>query len=86
MGIDLGVFITYIGVIVMFFVFGKLFYWPIKAACKLTFNSILGAVFLLIINCIGEGLGVFIPFNVLNAMIVGILGLPGAIMLLILTV
>lgn len=86
MGIDLGVFITYIGVIVMFFVFGKLFYWPIKAACKLTFNSILGAAFLLIINYIGGDLGIFIPFNVLNAVIVGILGLPGAIMLLLLTV
>ncbi len=86
MGMDLGVFITYVGVLVMFFVFGKVFYWSIKAAVKLMFNSIIGAILLIIVNYVGEGFGIFIPLNVLNAVIVGILGLPGAIMLLILTV
>ncbi len=86
MEMDLGVFITYVGVIVMFFVFGKIFYWPIKVAFKLAINSILGGCILLLINYLGMGFDIFIPVNLLNACIVGILGLPGTIMLLILTI
>ena len=85
MGIDLGIFTTYVGVIVMFFVFGKLFYWPIKVAIRLAVNSVFGAMLLIVINYVGQGFGIFIPINVLNAAIVGILGLPGTIMLLLLT-
>ena len=85
MEMDLGIFATYVGVIVMFFVIGKVFYWPIKVAIKLAINSLAGGLFLIIINVIGENFGVFIPINVLNACIAGILGLPGVIRLLILT-
>ena len=85
MEMDFSAFIIYVGIIVMFFVFGKLFYWPIKVAIRLTVNSLIGGALLVIINTIGTGFGVFIPLNVLNACIAGILGLPGTIMLLILT-
>lgn len=85
MEMDLRVFIIYIGVITMFFVFGKIFLLPLKVAGKLAVNSILGGVLLIAINFIGSGFGVFIPLNILNACIVGVLGLPGAIMLMILT-
>lgn len=85
MEMDFSAFIIYVGIIVMFFVFGKLFYWPIKVAIRLTINSLVSGALLILINTIGAELGVFIPLNVLNACIVGILGLPGIIMLLILT-
>lgn len=86
MEMDLSVFIIYIGVITMFFVFGKIFLLPLKVAGKLAVNSILGGVLLIAINFIGSsGFGVFIPVNILNACIVGVLGLPGTIMLIILT-
>lgn len=85
MEMDLRVFIIYIGVITMFFVFGKIFLLPLKVAGKLAANSILGGVLLMAINFIGSGFGVFIPLNILNACIVGVLGLPGTIMLMILT-
>ena len=85
MEMDLGVFITYVGIVVMFFVFGKMFYWPIKVALKCAVNSVIGGILLILINYFGASLGFFIPVNVLNACIVGILGVPGTIMLLILT-
>lgn len=85
MEMDLSVFIIYIGVITMFFVFGKIFLLPLKVAGKLAVNSILGGVLLIAINFIGSGFSVFIPVNILNACIVGVLGLPGTIMLIILT-
>ena len=67
MELDLGVFVIYVGIIIMFFVFGKLFYWPIKVAIRLSINSLIGGALLVIINTIGTGFGVFIPLNVLNA-------------------
>ena len=85
MEMDLGVFITYVGIVVMFFVFGKMFYWPIKVAFKFAVNSVVGGILLILINYFGASFGFFIPVNVLNACIVGILGVPGTIMLLILT-
>lgn len=85
MEMDLRVFIIYIGVITMFFVFGKIFLLHLKVAGKLAANSILGGILLIIINFIGSGVGVFIPVNILNACVVGVLGLPGTIMLMILT-
>ncbi len=85
MGIDLSVFITYVGTIILIFVFGKIFMWPIKAVCKLAVNSILGGIFIAFFNMIAGAFEITIPLNILNAVIVGILGLPGAIMLLILT-
>lgn len=86
MEMDLSVFITYVGIVVMFFAFAKVFYWPIKIALKFAANSLLGGILLMLINYLGASFGVFIPVNILNACIVGILGLPGTIMLLILTV
>lgn len=84
MGLDLSVFLTYAGAVLLIFIFGKLFVWPLKIILKLAVNSLIGGIVIVIINTIGAGLGFLIPLNMLNALILGILGLPGAILLLIL--
>ncbi len=40
--------------------------------------------FALLVNALGAQWDIFIPLNILNALIVGVLGLPGAVLLLIL--
>jgi len=85
MALDISIFITYVGIIVMIFVLGKLFVWPLKVVFKLALNSVLGGLFLIAINYAGASFGITIPLNILNACITGILGLPGLIMLIILT-
>lgn len=84
MGLDLSVFLTYAGAVLLIFIFGRLFLWPLKIILKLAVNSLIGGIVILIINAAGAGLGLMIPLNMLNALILGILGLPGAILLLIL--
>ena len=84
MGLDIGIFLTYVGVILLIFIFGRLFVVPLKVLLKLALNSLLGGIAILAINWIGAGFDLFIPLNMLNAVIVGILGLPGAILLMIL--
>ena len=84
MGLDIGIFLTYVGVILLIFIFGRLFVVPLKVLLKLALNSLLGGIAILVINWIGAGFDLFIPLNMLNAVIVGILGLPGAVLLMIL--
>lgn len=85
MGIEIGVFLTYAGVILLIFLVGKLFLWPIKLILKLILNSVMGAAAILLINVLAAGFDVMIPLNILNALTVGLLGIPGAVLLLILT-
>ncbi len=85
MGLDIGVFLTYVGAILLIFIFGRLFVWPLKAILKLVINSLIGGLFIFLFNLVGSNFEVFIPLNMFNAAIVGVLGLPGAVLLLIFT-
>ena len=84
MGLDIGIFLTYVGAILMIFIFGRIFVWPMKVVLKLALNSLIGGAAILLVNALGAQWDIFIPLNILNALIVGVLGLPGAVLLLIL--
>lgn len=83
MGVDIGVFLTYIGAILLIFIFGRLFLWPLKMTLKFIVNSLIGGLMIFLFNLVGSSFGVIIPLNIFNAAIVGVLGLPGAVLLLI---
>ena len=83
MGMEMSVLLTYAGAIVLLLVLGKLFLWPLKMVFKIAVNSIAGGIVILAINYIGAYFGVMIPLNMINALIVGVLGIPGAVLLLI---
>ncbi|MBS5334055.1 MAG: transcriptional regulator [Clostridiales bacterium] len=86
MGLDLGIFLTYAGAVILVFIFGRLFLWPLKIILKLVLNSLIGGAAILVINALGAPFGIVIPLNALNAVITGILGLPGAILLILLNI
>lgn len=80
-GMEIGIFLAYgIGFFTIFF-FGKLLLAPVKILARLLFNSLAGAAFIALINLVGGTFGVGIPLNLLNAFIIGVLGIPGALML-----
>ena len=84
MGLDIGIFLTYVRAILLIFIFGRIFVWPMKVVLKLALNSLIGGAAILLVNALGAQWDIFIPLNILNALIVGVLGLPGAVLLLIL--
>lgn len=84
MGIDLGIFLTYVGAVLLVLIFGRIFLWPLKIVLKLALNSVLGGIVILVINAVGSGFGLMIPLNMITAVTVGVLGLPGAVMLILL--
>ncbi len=72
-----------IGVLIIL-AFGKALLLPLKTIIRLVINGILGGVVLLVINLIGGPLGFTLSLNAVSALVVGILGLPGLILLVIL--
>lgn len=85
MGEQFGILLTYAGAVILILIFGKIFLWPLKLVLKLVLNSIAGGLIILLFNTVCAGLGLWIPLNFINAILVGFLGLPGAVLLLILT-
>lgn len=84
MGTELSVFLTFGGALILIFLLGKALLVPLKVLLRLLLNSIVGGILILIINYIGAHFAIMIPINAVNAMTVGILGVPGVVMLLLL--
>lgn len=70
--------VAIIGIIVLFLIL-KIFKVSIKLIFKFILNSIVGVLILAVANALGANIEV----TVLNAFIVGILGIPGVILLLL---
>lgn len=80
---DFNNIITYIACIFFLFIFGRLFIVPIKTILKLVINSLLGGITIFIINLIGSYFGFHIGLNLITSIFVGILGIPGVIVIII---
>lgn len=84
MAIDYSVILAYIFGIIFLFVIGRILLVPMKIVLKFIYNALIGGIILLGINFIGNLVGFNIALNIVTALVVGILGLPGIILLVIL--
>jgi inhibitor of the pro-sigma K processing machinery len=57
---------------------------PIKIILKLVLNTVIGFLALFVINYLGAFIGVSVAVNWINAVIVGLLGIPGIALILLL--
>ena len=73
--------IIYLACICIIFLLGRVFIVPIKTILKLIINSVLGGGLIYIINIIGGVYGFHIGLNYITSICIGILGTPGAILL-----
>lgn len=64
-------------------VVAKLLAWPVKKIMKLAINVVIGIIMIVLVNNFGGPLGISIPFNMVTALVAGILGIPGVIVLII---
>lgn len=70
--------------LILLYIVGLLLVIPIKILIKLLINGLIGGLLLFVFNLVGGIFGLSILINPLNAIIVGILGVPGVILILIL--
>ena len=75
--------ITSLAGICFLFIFGRIFIVPIKKILRIVINSILGGITIFLINIIGGIWGFHIGINIFTSILVGLLGLPGAVCLII---
>ncbi|MDO5018445.1 MAG: pro-sigmaK processing inhibitor BofA family protein [Lagierella massiliensis] len=78
---DLGVIIVSV---ILFMVFFWILGFSIKVARKLILNSISGLLLLVVFNIIGGIFGITLKITFINALISGIFGIPGIVVLLLL--
>lgn len=83
---DFNNILTFVACIIFLFIFGRIFILPLKSIMKLIINSILGGILIVIINAVGANFGFHIGVNIITSMFVGLLGLPGAGLLVILQI
>lgn len=84
MAIDFGVVVAYVVGIILLLIIGRLLLTPLKVVLKLVVNALLGAVAILLVNWIGGIFGFHIAFNIYTSFIVGTLGVPGFVLLVLL--
>lgn len=70
--------------LLLLIVVGKILVIPIKTIMKLIGNGIVGGITLIIFNVLGSFVGLYLEITPINALLVGLLGVPGVILLLIL--
>ena len=75
--------LTYMAGLSILFILCKIFIVPLKLIFKLLLNSVFGALIILIINLVGNFFSFHIGMNFFTILFVSILGIPGAILLLI---
>lgn len=75
--------LIFISCICMMFIIGRIFIVPIKWILKLACNSVLGGFIIWFINLIGGVWGFHIGLNIYTAILVGTLGIPGAVLLIV---
>ena len=69
--------------VIFIFLFIKIFSTPIKWILKLLLNAALGFVLLIVINFFGSYIGLSISVGWISALVAGLLGVPGIILLIL---
>lgn len=82
-GLEAAIFLAYAAGLFLIYLLGKLLIVPLKWVGRLVLSSLIGGVVLMAANLIGGYWGIFVPLNLLTAAITGLLGLPGAVCLLL---
>lgn len=80
-----GILLAFAAGLVVLYVLAMVLVVPLKWIGKLIFSSIIGFIVLTLINLVGGALFSFtLPLNAVNALVTGIFGVPGVVLLVIL--
>ncbi len=84
MQIDFAAVLAYAFGLLLLYIVGRILIMPLKIVLKLMYNALIGGVVLLLLNFLGGYIGLHIALNPVTALVVGFLGVPGVVMLLVL--
>ena len=75
--------IAFVSCLFFLFIIGKIFIVPLKTIFKFILNSIIGGLIIYLINFIGGYFGFHIGLNIITSVFVGLLGIPGAVVVIL---
>lgn len=80
---DINTLIMIAAAAVLLWLFFRIIRLPLKLLAKAALHAAVGFVALFVLNFIGSTVGVILELNLFNALVTGILGVPGVLLLLI---
>lgn len=80
---EIGSLLAFVFGLFLLYIVGIALVIPIKLIVKLIVNGVLGGILLLMVNLIGSFIDISIVINPLTAVIAGVFGIPGILLLLI---
>ncbi len=83
---DVQILLMISSVVIILLVFFFIFYIlakPLKWLFRLVYNSLFGLLLLWILNAVGQLVGFHVPINILTVIIVGFLGIPGLVVVIL---
>ena len=79
----LPIIVAYAVGILLILLFGRILVIPLKMVLNLVYNGLIGGLVLWLVNLIGSPMGFSLPITVWTALLVGLLGLPGVVLLIV---
>ncbi|MCK4258805.1 MAG: pro-sigmaK processing inhibitor BofA family protein [Halanaerobiales bacterium] len=76
--------IAYLFGLGLIYLFIRILYYPIKVTTKILLNAVVGILVLLLINLVGKFFTYSLSINPVTALVVGFLGIPGVVLLMLL--
>lgn len=80
--IPIEIIFAYIAGLIILYVIGWFLLVPLRGFVKIFINSIIGGAFLYVISTIEFLKMIHVPLNPINALITGVLGIPGVLLLI----
>lgn len=77
-------YLSFFIAIIILYVILKLIALPVKVIIKLIANALIGGIVLFLINLIGAQFGFILDITWITALIVGFLGIPGVVIVILL--
>lgn len=78
------VIIAYIFGLLLLYLICRVFFIPLKILFKLFYNAAIGAILLVVLNFVGSYFDFNLAINPFTALVVGFLGIPGLVLLVLL--
>ena len=80
---EFNVIIAFVFGLLLLYIIGRVLLMPLRLVFKLIYNGLIGGIILWLLNWVGAYFGFTIANNVATAVIVGFLGIPGVILLVV---
>ncbi|NMB02398.1 MAG: pro-sigmaK processing inhibitor BofA [Firmicutes bacterium] len=76
------VIVAYVAGVLIIYALGKMLLIPLRTIFNLVVNAVIGGGVLLLVNLIGGYWGFHVGVNPITALVVGLLGVPGVILII----